>query len=402
MAEQLSLYISPRIPQLSSISKPFGKPSDASKKSINSGTVTLPDGVKVVVENADKDCVLAISSAFHIDEINALILFRSFLYNEGLPQSTGSDLTEELVEAIVPFYFSERLHVLRVLLPLLRARESPSDLFHDFSKSIIPKLLPNGHDFVSSLITHYLQQIKEPLPEKYAHSPKLAGRWAKQASKEQLVLLEVLFWLMWGYVPCSGLLVRTILSAAYQSNLGSALAHNTLLLDEEGLQLQQDIAGMWILITIEVLELETIAEPATIEISDDPSGQGIYTSSPTTLTAIHDMVSSNHDTQFTCTYLAWTFVVFRLTASVVPMQTVPAAYQSFVSTIMGREPIHLNMIKLCLEPNRGLFKLLSTLLTTSPLFVTAAAWRTGSTVTDPNAVAFRSVLKGESPFDIQV
>ncbi|KIJ97273.1 hypothetical protein K443DRAFT_105919, partial [Laccaria amethystina LaAM-08-1] len=46
------------------------------------------------------------------------------------------------------------------------------------------------------------------------------------------------------------------------------------------------------------------------------------------------------------------------------------------------------------EPEAGLFNLLGSLLTNSPLFVTAVSWRTGSSISDPNAVAFRSVLKG--------
>ena len=54
------------------------------------------------------------------------------------------------------------------------------------------------------------------------------------------------------------------------------------------------------------------------------------------------------------------------------------------------------MTKTCLDPDAGLFQLLITLLTNTPLFVASLAWKTGSAITDPNAVAFRSVLKGMS------
>ncbi|KAJ3754452.1 hypothetical protein EV360DRAFT_86825 [Lentinula raphanica] len=51
------------------------------------------------------------------------------------------------------------------------------------------------------------------------------------------------------------------------------------------------------------------------------------------------------------------------------------------------------MSQLCLDPKSGLLSLMKTLLTNSPLFVTSIAWKTGSTVTDPNVIAFRSVFK---------
>jgi nuclear pore complex protein Nup188 len=84
------------------------------------------------------------------------------------------------------------------------------------------------------------------------------------------------------------------------------------------------------------------------------------------------------------------------------MNEVPDSYRSFFDSTLApptrgkeREPIHVLMGRMALSNGVGLFKLLQTLLTSSPLFVTAMAWKTGSTVTDPNAIAFRSVLKGQ-------
>jgi nuclear pore complex protein Nup188 len=107
------------------------------------------------------------------------------------------------------------------------------------------------------IIDEYLRKTKEKLPEKLNEDPKAATLWVKQTLKEQLVLLEVLFWTMWGYVPCSGPLLESIFSAAYNSDLGSSQTNYTLLLDEESVQLTQDCVAIWILITVEVLELES-------------------------------------------------------------------------------------------------------------------------------------------------
>lgn len=359
------------------------------------------------MDSADREFVFAVSNKFQIDQVQSLVLLRSFLYNEGLPSTAGSksntSMVEELVDAITPFYFSERLSILRVLIPLFRAKENAADPIYEIAINILPKLLPDGRSFAESVITEYVRKTKEKLPESVDGDPRTASRWAKQNNKEQLVMLEVLFWTMWGYVPCDGPLVVQIFEAAYDTNLGSSQQNGMLLLDEESVQLQQDSAAFWILITIEVLELETVAEPGSVEISANPTRRDIYTSSPDSLKRIHELVTSHGDSQHACTYLAWAFVVSRLSSTVAELEEIPDTYRPFFELLLpnltrsyskDREPTHVLMSRTCLEPDVGLFKLILTLLTNSPLFVTAVAWKTGSTVTDPNAIAFRSVVKG--------
>ena len=253
------------------------------------------------------------------------------------------------------------------------------------------------------VIDEYLRKTKEKLPEKLNEDPKAATLWVKQTLKERLVLLEVLFWTMWGYVPCSGLLLESIFSAAYSTALGSSQANNTLLLDEESVQLTQDCAAIWILITVEVLELESLSEPDSIELSDTPSRPDVYHASPESLKRLHDLVIMNTGSQYSCTYLAWTYVLSRLSAKAAETPDIPASFKPFFDYINppltrsytnDRESIHPQMVKACLDSDAGLFNLMQTLLTRSPLFVTAVAWKTGSSITDPNAIAYRSVLKG--------
>jgi nuclear pore complex protein Nup188 len=154
------------------------------------------------------------------------------------------------------------------------------------------------------------------------------------------------------------------------------------------------------LITVEILELEGANN---IELSDRPERVDVYYSSPETLKRLHDLVTSHSDSQYSCTYLSWTYVLSRLCAKAAQMPTVPASYQSFFDYInppvsrsytKEKEPIPTQMARACLDPEVGLFGLIESLLANSPLFVTAVAWRMGSSVTDPNAIAYRSVLKG--------
>ncbi|GJE87499.1 nucleoporin subcomplex protein binding to Pom34-domain-containing protein [Phanerochaete sordida] len=404
--EQVTEYLKPRVPQFGSVATPFGKPNDASKKKVDSGSVKLRDGVAVRVEDADKEFVLAISKRFDIDEVEALVLLRSFLYNEGLPESAASagsaSIVEELLDAITPFYYSERLYVLRILIPLFRANAGGVQPVSDIAADLLPEIIPDGKTFAATLIAEYVSRSKARLPSIFDADPRKAVAWAKQNVKEQLVIQEVLFWTVWDYAPCDGPLVAQIYETSYQTNLGSHQENSTLLLDEEGAQLQQDMAALWILITIEVLELERAAEPGGIEVSHDPEDKEIYWSSPESLERIHDIVTSHPDSQFACQYIAWAFVLSRIVDVCTSLKELPSSYSKFFDTIVptdrsytrGHDAAHVLMSRAALGQDAGLFQLMLTLLTNSPVFVTSMAWRTASSVTDPNAVAYRSVLKG--------
>jgi len=174
--------------------------------------------------------------------------------------------------------------------------------------------MQNGHQFALDLITEYVRKTEMDIPEILRADPCTASRWAKQNMKEQLMMLEVLFWTVWGCVPCDGPLVVRIYEAAYQTNLSSSQKNSTLLLDDEGNQLQQDCAALWILITIEILKLERVAEDGGMEISTTPSDRTFYPSSPKSLRRIHETVTSNLSSQHACTHLAWAFVLSRLTS----------------------------------------------------------------------------------------
>ena len=399
MLESLKL----RKVQLSDITNVFGKPSDTSRKKFETGSVTLPDGVVIPVGEVDKAYVFAISKRYEIDEVQALILMRSFFYNSGMPDVSDSEqAAAELAEAIGGFYFLERLNSARVLIPLFRARENESEPFNKIAVEFIPQIIPNGPEFIQRILDDYLGKTKAPLPGRHREDLKAASAWAKQNLKEQLVLLEVLFWTMWGFVPCSGPLVVSIFTAAYDTNLGSLQVNNNLLLDEESRHTIEDCAAFWTLLSVEVLELEALGEPNNIEISDTPS-RPVYYSSPANLEKLHNIVTTHQSSQYCIPFLAWTYVISRLAARAEKQADIPASFSQFLSTLnpplsrsysKDREPLHVQMAKACLEPDVGLIKLLEHLLTQSPLFVTAVAWKRGSSITDPNAVAYRSVMKG--------
>ena len=406
--DQTDEILQARIDVLKNLREPFGKPNAESRKRVDNGSVRLRDGVHVQVEQADKDFIFAISARFNIDEVEALVLFRSFLYNEGNVlqelESNGNDaFVQRVVDAFLPFYHAERRCLARLLVPIFRAQEDDHSFFHSEAANILPQIIPNGPAFVQDVVAQYVEKTRAPLDEKSSNDPRLASRWAKENLRDQLVLLELLFWAMWSFVPRQGPTVAKIYQTAYETNLGSVQHNATLLLDEEGSRLQQDCAAVWLLLMIEVLELETFSDNGNPEISGTPSTEGIYTSHPDSIQRIHQLVTSHSDSNYAAVYLAWTLIVARLETAVATLDECPPAYRSFFDSLdvqnrrpfsKNRGPIYTSMLQRVLDPSVGLLNLILSLLTTTPLFVTSIAWKTDSSISEPNAVAYRSVVKG--------
>jgi nuclear pore complex protein Nup188 len=400
------------VPILKHLAEPFGTPSDASKAKLDKTAVTLADKVELKVDDTDRKLALALSAKYNIDQVQALILTRSFIYNHGLsrPDLSGQEKekeskVEEFVETITPFYYTERLSVLRSIIPLFRANEEPGHPINEVADEFLPLIIGTGPSFVTSILTEYQKKTQSPPPTKLLSNPHESARWSKQNFKEQLILLEILFWSLWSFVACDGPTVVRVFETAYSTRIGTAQENAALMVDAESSQLRQDGTAMWVLIMLEVLELERVAQPGGLSLAADPDSPPLYWSSAEHLQRIHELVCTNQDGQYVCVYLAWAFVLARLNAVKAEMQSPLPSHQPFFDALVpandraftgGPDAVPLHMARMCLSPEAGLFPFLHNLLTDSPLFVTSVAWKTGSAVTDPNAVAFRSVIKGNS------
>ncbi|THH16450.1 hypothetical protein EW146_g4202 [Bondarzewia mesenterica] len=373
--ESTEEILKPRLECFKDIRNPFGCPNEASRKKVASGTVTLRDGSTMSVPSDLKEAALAISKKFDIDEVEAAVLLRSFIYNLGLPEfNPGGSLVEDIVEAFTPFYYAERRCLFRILASLLRANESDTLYFNEPSTRLLPKIIPDASASVLTVISECRQRIDASLPEDISDDPRLASAWVKECVKDQLVFLELLFWLMWSYVPREGELVIQIYETGYDTNLGSSQQNGNLLLDEEGARLQQDCAAFWILVMISVLELEAIAVDGTVEISETPSDKHVFYSSANSLKRIHEMVVSHGESHFAPIYASWTLVLWRLETTVTHLEDCPPSYRPFFESLdphpsrsysKTREPVYKVMLQQCLAPE-----------------------------VDPNSVAYRSVMKG--------
>jgi nuclear pore complex protein Nup188 len=132
-------------------------------------------------------------------------------------------------------------------------------------------------------------------------------------------------------------------------------------------------------------------------ISGPTSTESMYTSHPDSLKHIRQLVTFHGDSNYAAVYLTWTSIVVHLEMTVLALDDCPPAYQSFFDSLdvqTGRpfsknhEPIYTLMLQRVLDPSVGLLNLLLSLLTTSPFFVTSIAWKTDSSISELNAVAY--------------
>ncbi|KZT41836.1 hypothetical protein SISSUDRAFT_1059148 [Sistotremastrum suecicum HHB10207 ss-3] len=401
-SEQIVQSLQFRLSKLKNCTEPYGKPNEASRAKVETGSVKLDDGSTINVEDEDKTYVWAISERFGIDEVDALVTLRSFLYNEGLPDRVMGEekdtLIADLLEAITPFHFEERLSILRLFIPLFRGYENPLDPVHEIAQKILPDILDVPSKFPHTLTEQYLRRGTQELPPKLLSNPRSASRIAKQNLREQLSLLEVLFWSIWSYVPCDGPLTLAIFDAGYKSDLGAVQKNATLLLDEEGSRILHDIESIWILLFIETLNLEKVTDDEIHDI-----GGFTLTTDPKVVVDIHNRVMSNLDPRYSPVILAWATMLQRFFSSMKDLADLPPKYKPILHIIQPPvnshttkipERIFKSMIDYATRHDVLCFERLQALVSSSPLFNTAAAWSSNSALADPNAIAYRSVLKG--------
>lgn len=255
---------------------------------------------------------MAISSRFDIDEIEAYVLFRSYIYNETLPGELNDHNVLQILDHFAPFFYSERRCLHRLYVPLLRALDGDHMPLHETALKVLPS---DGSAFVRDLVAFSADKSQAPIPEDMAADPRRASIWAKENVRDQLVLLEVLFWAMWDVIPRQGPLVVQIYETAYSTSLGSLQQNSTLLLDAESLRLLEDCASMWLLVMLEVLEIETFLERGSPNLTGPPSDSERYTSSPDSLKKIHELVISHGDSQYVPVCVAWAIILGHLESS---------------------------------------------------------------------------------------
>ena len=102
-------------------------------------------------------------------------------------------MNDKILDHYISFHFEERFSIFWWIIPLLCAYDDPQSSIYKLSKDNLAKLKLKPWEFVSTFITQYHHQTKQPLPETIMQDPRTTSH-AKQSIKEQVVMLEVHFW----------------------------------------------------------------------------------------------------------------------------------------------------------------------------------------------------------------
>lgn len=384
--QDISSYVRLRNNKLAACVDPFGTPSVASRKIVESGSITLDDGTTVKIPGESQEVVWALSRMLQLDEVDAFILWKTFLRNRGLPNTIETPTDDKILTHFIPFYFEERLSILRCMIALLQGRDDADSAIHAISKENLDKIIPKPRDFASTIAKQYLRRTKQPLPEPITKDPRAASKYAKQSVKEQTVLLELLFWTLSEYALHDGSLTEELYKVGYGTNLGTMQENANFLLDEEGVSILRDMGNLWTLVLVELLQIDQLI---IRDCADTTADASLLISFPEYIARTQDIIFSNVTSQHGFILLAWSCLLAHLADLDI---TERPAYEAIVTTAKER---FYQISTHILQPDFGLFKNMRSVLTSSPLFVTAVAQATGSPVTYPNSAVYRFVYKSE-------
>lgn len=406
--EPLEAALQHRSSLLKQCYEPFPRPSAESRRSVQSGKVTLRDGIVLEVADEDKEIVFEISKVLDLDEVEALTLLRLFFYNEDIPLAQISD-SSRLLDAISDFYYDERLFLIRTVGDLLRVNASTGDMYNTLATEFIQKHIPDQHVFIEKLLQSLAARTTDTVPQYVPKDVKSAARWAKQNLKEQLCLLEVIFWSAISKTT-NGSFVLQFLQAARQLGLGRNQHLEELLMDEECGQLLDDLEVLFSVTAIQLLELDKLLDE-DLDLELAIKRQRGFLASPKDVADIHTAVSQLPDEQrYAPLVLSWGYVMSKIAR--LPRDEVPQEYEDFYGVL---NPIPARKTRFAVADgslgvaesvlNRafelGIFGALRR-YTTSPLLSTALAAAVASKLTEPNNAQFRYVIKGADVLSLTV
>ena len=329
-AEPLQAALTHRASILKQCYDPFPQPSPGSRKIVESGTVVLSDGTKLDVASEDKDLVWEISTSLDLDEIESLILLRLFISNEGLSETHISD-PGALLQALTDFYFEERLFAIRLMGALLRSKDIDSDQFRGLSNDFLGRHVGDLPKFAHGVLNSIKARAGEELrPNVSSDDPRQAARWAKQNLKEQLALMEVIFWSAVA-LNADGAFVLDFLQFAESSNLGMVQRYSHILLDEESAQLNADMTILFGVTGVQLLKLDKLLdEQLNLELITKHNHG--FLASPDHVKEIHSTVRSfPEEPRYAPLVLAWGYIVSRIEHT--PAEDIPHAYDEYYSSI---------------------------------------------------------------------
>lgn len=362
---------------------------------MESGEVKLLDGTTTRVSDEEKQESLAISARFQLDEVEALVLLRS-CFAHADPSSlysgaNGNTYEAELEGALETYYFEQRHHLLRIFLSLLAASGDPDHPFHIPASDATQSLMPSYESFALDLLNELGARAHKTLLPSVTSDSQAASRWARQVTREQLCLLEVLFAVLWEINPCPPELMFKVFEVLFSLDFGQAQVNSNHLMDEEGSQLLADLESFWVLIALQILTLDNVIGRTTMH--------NCLLGNSATLLSLHNLIISSFRAQprYGPLIMAWGIILSHFTMSNAsePRSGSLASFFEIIVPPAPATPLYQQCAEIALSEETGLFPYILRLLT-SPALSSAASATKSSAVTTPNSFPYRLTIHCES------
>lgn len=375
----------------------------------------------LTVDEDQKDLCLKISERYELDEIEALILLKSFLQSEdrsldaltastasfaqSAPLSTnsrgkrkqgiGEDWIQELLDAFNVFYFEEQLYLTKCVSALLRIAEDGFHEYHSVAQDAMGKF--GSLTFGEQCIRTFQTLSQRPLPGWARDAPRYSSYWAKHGLREQIALLEVVFLLFYSHVSADASFIVSILRLIHQTDLGQRQA-NEAFFNSESAELLRTIRQLLVFIAVETLNLEQTLDGYNLLQQADVLA---ITQSPDKLNEALELLELiATDAERAPILLAWSLVLQKLEqgledATDPSAGLLTASLENVAAVITpedGREPVWTRLANAAFSPSMDLLPAMSRMAKSPMMSIASSDLQVEVSVA--SSLAFRAVFKG--------
>ncbi|OZJ03431.1 hypothetical protein BZG36_03186 [Bifiguratus adelaidae] len=231
-------------------------------------TVPIKEGDWIVYQDNryaihanEVDLLNKLSAITQLDTTECVGLWKGFV-RDTLKQDTAKEVdnADAYLPSLILLHYDERLSFLKTLATLFRAGDDQNSLHH---KAILPTqdaLLgdDDGDAFINTIFSQYCKLLQSEIPKVIEFSDELTDLWARQCAREQIALLQILFLVFYDDIRCTPTWTRRIFDEFKRTDFGQRQRLQDII-DDETSDLLSQSTQLAILISIEILDLDTEA-----------------------------------------------------------------------------------------------------------------------------------------------
>ncbi|GAN10247.1 hypothetical protein MAM1_0334c09785 [Mucor ambiguus] len=310
----------------------FTEPSPQTRSKINSGTSVTVDGKTIKLEQDEKNLVLRLSDTIKLNELQAALVWDTFRqsskYSKYKSDKSENDsqmpLSEDvqLLMNIVHFYFEDRLSLLQCIGSLKRISMDAHHPYASIARATISKFHSQDDStaYVQQLFSQYSKLVRSNAPRQLDFFTNWPLIWAKQALREQKVLLETIF-----LYTLTDTISPPLILGMMQEFEADCFGYDqafSYVLDEEGGKLRDRVTYICMVLSASVVVPASLKVGATLGTA---SASKSLLNSPDTIASINQIASFLGDRpQHAIFLLAWSFFL-TCTDTIINVEAAPAA-----------------------------------------------------------------------------